>query len=195
MPKVFNEREDIEQVKAMFSERGLEAVEYSGEGVGSRETPDLEIRLDGELVAYCEVKSPGQDTWLEDQFARAEPGEIVGGARDDPIFNRLSTHIYKAAKQLDTVNPDRTVPNILVMVNHDNASGPSDLYETVTGHFLSDDGTHHPTMLRISEGRIREGKQKIDLFIWIDLDSGKTTFFPTVFHPEQSEKVKSLFDI
>jgi hypothetical protein len=191
----FNERDDIEKVKALFADRGLEAVNYSGEDVGETTTPDLEIWLDDERVAYCEVKSPGQDTWLEDQLAEAEPGEIVGGVRDDPIFNRLSSHIHKAVKQLSAVNTDHSVPNFLVMVNHDSASGPSDLYETITGYFLSNDGTRHPTMLRVSEGRIREDKQNIDLFIWFDTSTGKPTFFPTEYHPEHSRTVKSLLDI
>jgi hypothetical protein len=195
MTTSFNERVDIEKVKALFAARDFEVVNYGGEDVGKNTTPDLEIWLNGELAAYCEVKSPGQDTWFEDQLAEAEPGEIVGGVRDDPIFNRLSTHIHKAVKQLSSVNPDHSVPNILAMVNHDSASGPSDLYETVTGHFLSNDGTRHPTMLHVSEGRIREDKQKIDLFIWIDSRTGKSTFFRTEFHPEHSEKVKSLLNI
>lgn len=195
MPADFNERDDIEKVVALFAEHGLDAVTYSGEDMNSQKAPDLKIQLDGELVAYCEVKSPGQDTWLEDLLAEAAPGEIVGGARDDPTFNRLSSHIHKAVKQLNAVNPDREFPNILVMVSHDNASTRSDLYETITGYLLSSDGTHYPTMLRVSEGRIREDKQQIDLYIWIDSNSGKTSYLPTSFHPEHSEKMKSLFNI
>lgn len=191
----FNEREDVDRVKVLFTERGLEAFDYGGDEVGLSKTPDLEVFSNGELVAYCEVKSPGQDTWLEDQLATAEPGEIVGGFRNDPTFNRISAHIHKAVAQLDAVNPEHSTANILVMVNHDDSSGPSDLYETVTGHFLSNDGTHHPTMLRVSEGRIREEKQKIDLFIWIDIDSGKVNFFPTNFHPKHSDCIKSLLGI
>ena len=124
--------------------------------------------MDGpRLFAYCEVKSP-RDEWLDNQLDGASPGEIVGGCRKDPTFNRLSKMIESAIKQFDAVNPDRSVPNILVFLNHDDGSHAGDMFETLTGRFLADDGTQHLTIPHVSHGRIREAKHRIDLYIWIE---------------------------
>jgi hypothetical protein len=60
------------------------------------------------------------------------------------------------------------VPNILAIANHHDAFDAGDLIETLTGMFHADDGTRHPTMRHVSEGRIREAKRRIDLYLWID---------------------------
>src|SRR5262249_31410695 len=52
------------------------------------------------LKAFCEVKSP-RDDWLDDQIEAASPGQIAGGARSDPTFNRIARHVDKAASQFD----------------------------------------------------------------------------------------------
>jgi hypothetical protein len=129
--------------------------------------------MDGaRLFAYCEVKSP-RDEWLDGQVDKAEPGEIVGGLRSDPVFHRLSKMIEKAAKQFDSVNPGRSVPNILAIVNHDDSSHLGDLIETLTGMFHAENGTRHPTMKHVSEGRIRDAKCRIDLYLWMEGGAGR----------------------
>ncbi|MGA7323141.1 MAG: hypothetical protein WBX25_01340, partial [Rhodomicrobium sp.] len=84
------------------------------------------------LTAYCELKSP-RDDWLDDQLTQAPPGNIVGGSRKDPTFNRLARRVEKAVGQFDRVNTAHELPNILVFVNHDPASHINDLRETSTG--------------------------------------------------------------
>jgi len=52
-------------------------------------TPDFRVVRGGELVAYCEVKSPN-DPWLDEKLEEVPAFTIVGGARSDPTFNRLA---------------------------------------------------------------------------------------------------------
>jgi hypothetical protein len=70
--------------------------------------------------------------------------------------------------QFEAVNATRSVPNILVFVNHADATGFGDLRETLTGMFHTTGGAQIPTMRNISEGRLGEARLKIDLYVWID---------------------------
>ena len=99
--------------------------------------PDFRLISRRGLAGYCEVKSP-RDDLLDELLAQAPPGEVVGYARDDPTFNRIARHVAKAVKQFDTVNPDHSLPNVLVFVNHAAGSNFNDLYETVSHRNGSD---------------------------------------------------------
>jgi hypothetical protein len=122
---------------------------------------------DGKLSAYCEVKSP-RDDWLDEEIEKVAPGQLVGGIRSDPTFNRIARHIEKAASQFDAVNADHALPNILVFVNHADAVSFADLRETITGMFVTDSGRKIPTLTSIAEGRIGVARMRIDLSVWID---------------------------
>ena len=129
-------------------------------------TPDFQVLQSGVLVAYCELKSP-RDEWLDDQLDKALPGVIVGGCRNDPTFNRIGRLAQKAADQFRAVNGTRSMPNILVFVNHDNASGFGDLIETFTGVFHAANGNRYVTMPQTAS-LLERAKSQIDLCIWID---------------------------
>lgn len=167
MTRAPDEKYDLELVGELCGSYGVEAVRFAKKEMRVGKTPDFRLLIGSDLYAFCEVKSP-RDEWLDNLLDDAEPDEIVGGLRNDPIFNRLSTMITTAVKQFDAVNPDRLLPNVLVFVNHDDNSHFSDLQETLTGMFHADDGTRYATMLNVSEGRIREMKSRIDLYVWID---------------------------
>lgn len=119
------------------------------------------------LYSRAQVKSP-RDDCLDDQLEQAPPGTIVGGARSDPTFNRIARHILKAVKQFDTVNPDHSLPNVLVFVNHDDASNFNDLYETVTGYARGTSGGQFPFHTHIAEQRLGDMRARIDLYLWLD---------------------------
>jgi hypothetical protein len=103
--------------------------------------------------------------WLDQQLVQAPPGTIVGGGRPDQTFNRIARHIVKAVKQFDAVNPDHSLPNVLVFVNHDDNSGYRDLCETLTGHIRADSGEVYAFM---SDGLLGDKRKLIDLYVWID---------------------------
>jgi len=139
---------------------------------GAGRTPDFQIIQSGVPVAYCELKSPS-DEWLDEKLDQAQPSEMVGGCRNDPTFNRIRRRAQKAADQFRAVNAMRSIPNILVFVNHDHASDFGDLIETFTGIFHSADGGHHVTTPQTAS-RLKHAKSQIDLCIWIDAKTSKT---------------------
>jgi hypothetical protein len=128
-----NDAHAIELVRAHFESIGFE-VELVPERPGLGKTPDLLLRRGaGQTLAYCEVKSP-RDNWLKEQWEKAAPGQaIVGGARLDPVFNRIGRNLLKAAKQFEEYVPAAGLPAIVVLVNRDTAASFTDLIETLTG--------------------------------------------------------------
>jgi hypothetical protein len=161
-----NEERDLALVQELVSGPAgfdLERIEATPEG----RRPDFRMVSWRGLAGFCEVKSP-RDDWLDEQLEQAPPLTIVGGLRDDPRFNRIARHILKAVTQFDTVNADRSLPNVLVFVNHDDQSHYGDLRETLTGRFYADSGEIYETMPRISDLLLGDKRNRIDLYLWID---------------------------
>ena len=100
----------------------LQPVRFTVKEMAASKTPDFRVFSGNDLEFYCEVKSPEEDTWLDGQLDNPVLEEIVGGIRNDPIFNRLSAHIHKARKQFDAVNPMEAYPNVLAFYNQDTNS-------------------------------------------------------------------------
>ena len=159
---------DEERVKHYLEERGFSVERFSKAEVRAGKTPDFCVFQNGTFLFYCEVKSSPEDRWLDEQLNNAASGELVGGARNDPIFNRLTSDIHEAVKQFDAVNKDQKHPNILALVNHDNMCGFNDLLGILTGNFYANDGTAHPIYRRFSHGRIKDEKRMVHLFVWLD---------------------------
>jgi hypothetical protein len=164
MTQINTEAVDQKQVEDLiFNPHGL-TLQKIKRGLGR--SPDFQVLLNGTPVAYCELKSP-QDDWLDKLLDQAKPCEIVGGARNDPVFNRIQRLTNKAATQFQSINPNRVLPNILCFVNHDNSSSYADLREIFTGFFHTSDGSRHLTMPHVASGLSR-AKQEIDVCIWIN---------------------------
>lgn len=159
---------DEERVKGFLESKGLAPERFTKGEVRAGKTPDFRVLLDGGLQFFCEVKSSPEDRWLDEQLEEAEAGQLVGGERNDPIFNRLTSDIHQAMKQFDAVNGECAVPNVLSLVNHDEMCGFNDLLAILTGNFYAENGAIHQIYRQFSHGRIREEKRRIDLFIWLD---------------------------
>jgi hypothetical protein len=124
-------------------------------------------------AAYCEVKSFQRDQWLDDQLEKAPDGQLVGGLRPDPIFNRISNAIHTAFRQFENVNPDHRLMNFLFLVNHDASAKTTDLDRVLTGYEDPRHGLLEATCVQYAGGRIREEKRKIDLYVWLDFELSK----------------------
>ncbi|MBN1841555.1 MAG: hypothetical protein JW883_04625 [Deltaproteobacteria bacterium] len=159
---------DEERVKIYLEGKGLTAERFSKAETRTGKTPDFRVSRNGEFLFFCEVKSSPEDRWLDEQLREASPGELAGGARNDPIFNRLTTDVHEAVKQFDAVNKDQKYPNVLALVNHDDMCGFNDLLGIFTGNFYANDGTAHPIYRQFSHGRIRDEKGRVHLFLWLD---------------------------
>lgn len=179
---------DSEQVvKDFLSGYGLRSEKFDKKQLGIGKTPDFRVYINGELIFYCEVKNAQKDMWLDEKFEKAALGEIVGGLRKDPVFNRLSAHIHKARKQFDAVNKDENLPNVLACCNEDQQSGFLDLLAVTTGNFFAEGGAVFPIYKNFSEGRIKADIEKIHLFIWIDAHKPHRFLFNTINSKYQNE--------
>jgi hypothetical protein len=118
-----NISEEESRVKLYLEELGFTSRNFSKTEKRSGKTPDFRVFSGEEIIFYCEVKSISKDHWLrnrlEEQSKSAAPNEFAGGARNDPVFNRVSSDIHEAVKQFDAVNKDLIHPNVLAFVNHD----------------------------------------------------------------------------
>jgi hypothetical protein len=159
---------DEERVKSYLEGKGFTAGRFSKAEMRDGKTPDFRVSRNSEFLFFCEVKSSPADRWLDEQLTNATPGELVGGVRNDPIFNRLAADIHKSVKQFNSVNKDQKHPNVLALVNHDKMCGFNDLLGILTGSFYANDGTAHPIYRKFSHGRIVDEKGKVHLFIWLD---------------------------
>lgn len=140
----------------------LERIEATAEGP----RPDFRMLSWKGFAGFCEVKSP-RDDWLDEQFEKTPPLTLVGGLRADPTFTRIARNIEKAVRQFDAVNPDHGVPNVLILVNHADASNYNDLYETVTGNARATSGEEYPFHKHTAD-RLGDKRGRIDLYLWVD---------------------------
>src|SRR5580692_9805742 len=109
-----------EQFAADYLKRhNLRTERFNKKQMRVSKTPDYRVFKGADLVSYCEAKHVQHDDWLDKKLAEAQPLQLVGGPRPDPVFNRLTTHIHTAHKQFIAVNPDHDYPNILVFANSD----------------------------------------------------------------------------
>jgi len=151
-----------------FAKHDMRCMRFTDQEMRQSKTPDFRVFKNTEFVLYSEAKHVQEDTWLEDQLNAAPPMTLVGGLRHDPAYNRLSAHIHQAAKQFQAVNPSREYPNVLVFTSSDKGCMFTDLISTLTGNFYAESGAIDPIYKNISDGRIKEEKYTIDLYVFKD---------------------------
>jgi hypothetical protein len=162
------DKEDEERISRLLAGNRLEARGILRETKLAKKTPDYFVFADGKPAFYCEVKSIIEDSWLTDLVSKAPEGKIVGAEKRDPTLNRITTKIHEAVTQFVSINPADKYPNVLAFVNHNKYCGYLNLCEALTGNFCTDKSERYPIYQRYSEGRIREEKNKVDLYIWDD---------------------------
>ncbi len=155
-------------VDKLLRSKGLRGERFSKDDMRKSRTPDFRVFEGDILKFYCEVKTIDYDKWLDNRLAEVPPGTIAGGLRSDPIFNRLVDDIHTAIKQFDAINPDVEFPNVLALVNHDRLCGVQDLWSVLTGCFIGEGGTADYIYPQYSEGKLKEEKQRIHLYLWVD---------------------------
>jgi hypothetical protein len=155
-----NEDADLQFAEQFFTSRGL-TVERIREG--TTKTPDFRLRRGSEVVGFCEVKSP-QDIFVE----RAERAVNDGAGQLSGVVERgftsrqyrcIDRAARKAAEQLRAANPSHSVPNILMVVNHDNYAVEEDFAEAITGYFKGQ---------RVIAETVRDAIPEIDAYVWAD---------------------------
>lgn len=161
---------------------GLRGERFTKAEMRQGRTPDFRVFARDALAFYCEVKTAQEDSSLDQHLAAAPPGAIVGGSRPDPTYNRISNHIHSAVGQLDAVNPAMEVPNVLAIVNGDKQAGITDLIQVLTGSAYCENGNVIPMFREYSEGRIREEKLRVHLYLWCNEweVGGPRQFYPAI---------------
>ena len=160
--------DDAEDLVAVFlGSYGLQTKRPSKAERRVSKTPDFRVHRNDQFCFFAEVKSVRGDDWLSRELEHASPGQIIGGARPDPVFNRLTADIHAAVKQYDAVNRNREHPNVLALVNYDQICGLPDLLGVITGNFYADDGSRDAIYRQYSEGRMKSDRLKVDLYLWL----------------------------
>jgi hypothetical protein len=155
-------------VSGYWQNKGFSVGSFNKKEMRGSKSPDFLLSLNGIEVAYCEVKSFQRDEWVEGLMKGAAASEVAGGLRHGPIFNRISNAVHTASTQFESVNSSRLLLNFLVMVNHDTSAGYKDLVHVLTEFEDPLNGIFDRTCMELSEGRIREEKGRIDLYLWIN---------------------------
>lgn len=168
---------DKKIVADFLATKGLRAEEFSKKGKAQSKTPDFRVFFEQDFAFFCEVKTLLRDEWLDQLLEGVGPGVMVGGIRIDPTYNRVSNKIHEAVKQFDAVNPNLVHPNVLVLINHDRDSDFDDLRVAYEGDLITEEGHRYPIFRRISEGRIKQEKLRIHLFVWIDVFEDEPNYF------------------
>lgn len=145
-------------------------------------TPDYEL-LDGDArVAVAEVKTLQHVPRTEATGWRVERHDPYrwSATRDDNSPSRVSDHIRTAAKQLRRYEE----PRILAFLNQEPMMDVHDLEEAVQGFlpYGNDEIGYflNAASMRIAEGRIREDRWLVDLYVWIEPPKGPRIVFHAV---------------
>jgi ribosomal protein L30 len=188
-PKKPEEVEDLRlTIDLLFAPRAIEVARFSKKEM-RHNSPDFKLMDQNGLRGYCEVKSPWHD-WALEFPTDQEPGEERVETRPSQAAPNLAGHIRKAAIQFREVNPDHTVPNILVIVNHAPRRNIQDLRMTLVGIETPAGGTL-PLLPRQEQHQVWSDAQTIDLYVWINPETR------TVEHlvPAQAQQVSQACDL
>lgn len=109
-----------------FKKKGIEARLFPK--TSDMPNPDLKLYIDGDLFAYCELKSIMPYELLPSNIPS---GEIYQVERNDPAFNNIQNKIHEASIQLKSANPNHNLPNILFFINHNRHRNVGDLKEVI----------------------------------------------------------------
>jgi hypothetical protein len=164
MPELDDER----YVRELFEE--LYAIQLRKVPESWEKTFDFELLSQRRRVAAVEVKRFGKvPATPEKGWVATDSGFMT---RPDNAASRVGAAIHKAYKQLATTKD----PRVLVFINDETLMDFFDLKEAMVGYLTYGEGEQrfrNVTGMKIAEGRIREEKRSIDLYVWINRYEGR----------------------
>ena len=155
--------------------------------------PDLRLTRDGQLFAYCEVKT----IWRHTSHIRIlHEGRLVEERVDVSkagVEERLTTDVIASIRQLLYANPDHGLLNIVVLVNRD-----ADANAALLAHVLN----RRPSYKEIASQDWRAAKSieevekfrlGVDICLWGDSSAGDGFSVSNYFllNPRLAEEVKT----
>jgi ribosomal protein L30 len=167
-PPLYDEAADAALMRKLaFDANNIKLEPYSVAELKKGKTPDFKLYKDGKLCGYCEMKSPRDDY----VFEKPAPGEAA--IRENlPFHRKLGSHIRHAGQQFDAVNPDHSLPNIMVFITHAPDIERRDLHATIAGLPAPAAGKRVFMLSRKMQEQVLDAACKIDLFLWIDAETG-----------------------
>jgi hypothetical protein len=163
------ELEDERYVRSLFAQ--LYALQLQKVPESREKTFDFELTAQRGRIAAVEVKTlVATPRTPENGWVRTEQGFVTRG---DNSATRVGARIHDAYKQLRTA----TEPKVLVFVNDETLMDFLDLQEAVNGHVIYGEGEQrfkNSTGMKIADGRIRDEKRAIDLYVWINRYDGRS---------------------
>lgn len=182
------ESQDETYVRRLLEERyGLNLRKLDEER--DAKTPDYELIDDGVRAAIAEIKTLGHVERSEAKGWKVERHTPFSwsASRTDNGPSRVSDHVHAAAKQLRRFE----TPRVLILLNQEPLLDVHDLEEAVHGYlpYGNEESGYflNTASMRIAEGRIREDRWIIDLYLWIEPRKGPRTVFPVGGPPEYIE--------
>jgi hypothetical protein len=118
------------------------------------------------------------------------PGDVAI-RKNLPFHRKLGGHIRHAGSQFDAVNPDHSVPNIMVFVTHAPDIERSDLHATISG-LPAPDGKRTFMLSRKMQEQVLDATRKVDLFLWIDAEKGTCQHVSVNSAPHQKTALELL---
>jgi len=152
----------------------LEKIDEHGGQEGK--TADFEFREKNQSIFVCELKDlrkikPSKETGWK---VREHSNVFKSFSRISNTIGRISDAIYTSHKQLENYD----VPKVLILLNYSHNLGVNDLEETFRGYRILEvdsDGAHIDGYAkRASEGKIKNVKMNIDLYVWVDVVTDKS---------------------
>ena len=113
------------------------------------------------------MKSPRDDF----VFEKPAPGQAAI-RKNLPFHRKLGSHIRHAGQQFDAVNPDHSLPNIMVFVTHAPDIERRDLHATIAGLPAPEPSKRVFMLSRKMQEQVLDAARKVDLFLWIDAEKG-----------------------
>jgi len=121
------DRQDKQLTIEYFKEKGIEARLFPK--TSDMLNPDFKLYIDGDLFAYCELKSIIPYELLSSNLPSGQICQVE--LNGDPAFNNIQKKIHDAAKQLKSFNPCHNLPNIVFFINHTRHRNVGDLKEVI----------------------------------------------------------------
>ena len=104
----------------------------------------------------------------DEQMVREIHKTVEAAGNPDSYIRIIVT---RGVGEMDIDPETCTNPNVLIFVNHDEMSGYDDLASAITGDFITDDGARYPIYRMVSEGRIKDEKFRVHLYVWIEAET------------------------
>jgi hypothetical protein len=159
------ERDDERYVRQLLAE--LYDVQLRKVPESRGKTFDFELLSEGSRAAAVEVKRLGVvPRTLENGWVRPESGFMTRSGGDNAAA-RVGAAIHDAYKQLATA----TEPKVLAIVNDEHSIDALDLKQALDGYLIygnEDARFKNLSGMKIAQGRIRDEKRRIDLYVWIN---------------------------